>query len=71
MLYDYIQADNKIFLTMVDHFSKFGWVVLIPIKSQTVLNAIKLWFALHRKPNSLQSYNYTDFVNANLETYLE
>ena len=43
MLYDHIQADNRNLLTMVDHFSKFGWVVSIPNKkSQTVLDTIKL-----------------------------
>ena len=48
MLYDDIPADNKNLLTMVDHFSKFGWVMSIPNKrSQTVLDVIKLWFALH------------------------
>ena len=47
MLYDHISADNKNLLAMVNHFSKFGWVVLIPKKSQTVLDSIKLWFALY------------------------
>ena len=48
MLYDNIPADNRNLLTMVDNFSKFGWIVSIPNKkSQTVLDAIKLWFALH------------------------
>ena len=72
MLYDHIPADNRNLLTMVDHFSKFGRVVSIPNKkSQIVLDAIKLWFALHGKPDSLQSDNGTEFVNSTLKTYLE
>ena len=72
MLYVHIPADNRNLLTMVDHFSKFGWVVPIPNKkSQTVLDAIKLWFALHGKPDSLQSDNGTEFANSTLKTYLE
>ena len=72
MLYDRISADNRNLLTMVDHFSKFGWVVSIPNKkSQTVLDVIKLWFALHGKPDSLQNDNGTEFVNSTLKTYLE
>ena len=72
MLYDHIPADNRNLLTMVDHFSKFGWVVSIPNKKfQTVHDAIKLWFALHGKPDSLQSDNDTEFVNSTLKTYLE
>ena len=48
MLYEHIPADNRNLLTMVDYFSKFGWVMLIPNKkSKIVLDAIKLWFALH------------------------
>ena len=72
MLYDHIPADNRKLLTMVDHFRRFGWVVSIPNKkSQTVLDTIKLWFALHGKPDSLQSDNGTEFVNSTLKTYLE
>ena len=69
MLYDHISADNKNLLAMVNHFSKFGWVVLIPKKSQTVLDAIKLWFALYGIPDSLQSNNGTEFVNTTLMSY--
>ena len=62
MLYDYIPADNRNLHTIVDHFSKFGWTVSIPNeKSKTVLDGIRLWFALHRKPDSLQSDNGTRF----------
>ena len=72
MLYDHIPADNRNLLIMVDHFSKFGWVVSIPNKkSQTVHDTIKLWFALHEKLDSLQSDNGTEFVNSTLKTYLE
>ena len=72
MLYDHIPADNRNLLTMLGHFSKFGWVVSIPNKkSQTVLDAIKLWIALQWKPDSLQSDNGTEFVNSTLKTYLE
>ena len=40
-------------------------------QSQTVLDAIKLWFAFHGKPDSLQSDNGTEFANLTLKTYLE
>ena len=44
----------------------------IPNKiSQTVLDTIKIWFALHGKPDSLQSDNGTEFFNTALKTYLE
>ena len=70
MWYDHIPSDNRNLLTMVDHLSKFGWVVSIPNKkSQTVLDVIKLWCALHWKPNSIHSDNGTEFVNSILKTY--
>ena len=72
MLYDHIPTDNRNLLTLVDLFSKFWWVMSIPNKkSQTVLDAIKFWFALHGKPDSLQSDNGIELVNSTLKTYLE
>ena len=72
MLYDHIPDDNRNLLRIVDHFSKIDRVVSIPSKkSQTVLDAIKLWFALQGKIDSLQSDNGTKFFNWNLKTYLE
>ena len=54
MIYDHIPSDNRNLLTMVNYFSKFGWVVsILNKKSQTVLDSIKFWFALHEKLDSL------------------
>ena len=67
MLYYHIPVDNRNLLTMVDHLSKFGWIVSITNKiSWTVLDVIQLWFALHGISDSLQSDNDTEFVNTNL-----
>ena len=55
---------------MIEYFSKFGWVVTMQNKnSQSIIDAIKLWFALHVKWDSFQSNNGTEFVNAILKTY--
>ena len=70
MLYDHISAYNRNLLIMVDHFRKFGWVVSIHNKKfQSVLDAIKIWFALHVKWDSFQSNNGAELINVNLKTY--
>ena len=56
---------------MIDHFSKYGWIVVLSDKSATtVLRAIKACIATHGKPESLQTENGSEFVNKELKMYL-
>ena len=34
-LSDYLVSDKKYLLTMIDHFSKYGWIVVLSDKSAT------------------------------------
>ena len=56
---------------MIDNFSKYRWIVVLSDKSAiTVLKAIKACIATHGKPESLQTYNGSEFVNEELKMYL-
>ena len=71
-LSDYLVTDKRYILTMVDHFSKYGWIVVMSDKKAvTVLRAIKLCFVTHGKPESFHTDNGSEFVNETLKTYLE
>ena len=70
-LSDYLVSDKRYLLTMIDHFSKYGWIVVLSDKSATtLLRAIKVWIATHGKPESLQTDNGSEFVNEELKMYL-
>ena len=56
---------------MIDHFSKYGWIVVLSDKSATtVFRAIKVCITTHGKPESLQTDNGSEFVNEELKMYL-
>ena len=56
---------------MIDHFSKYGWIVVLSHKSAiTELIARKACIATHGKPESLQTDNGSKFVNEELKMYL-
>ena len=56
---------------MIDHFSKYRWIVVLSDKSATtVLRAIKACISIHNKPESLQTDNGSEFVNEELKMYL-
>ena len=47
-LSDYLVSDKRYLFTMEDHFSKFGWVVVIyNKKSETIIKAIKSCLVSH------------------------
>ena len=57
---------------MVDHFSKYGWIVMMSDKkAATLLRAIKLCLVIHGKPESFHTDNGFEFINETLKTYLE
>ena len=71
-LSDYLVTDQIYILTIVDHFSKYGWIVVMSDKkSVTVLRTIKLCFVTHGKPESFHTDNGSEFVNETLKAYLE
>ena len=70
-LSDYLVTYKRYILTMVDHFSKYGWIVVMSDKKAvTVLRAIKLCFVTYGKPESFRTDNGSEFVNETLKTYL-
>ena len=71
-LSDYLVTDKRYILTMVDHLSKYGWIVVISDKkAANILRAIKLCLVTHGKHESFHTDNGSEFVNVNLKTYLE
>ena len=55
-LSDYLVSDKRFWLTMINHFSKYGWIVVLSGKSATiVLRAIKACIETHGQPESLQT----------------
>ena len=64
--------DERYLLSIVDHFSKYGWVVILPNKkSNTVLKAIGECLKITGKPTILQSDNDGEFNNELLKNFLE
>ena len=63
--------DERYLLSMVDHFSKYGWVVVLPNKkSKTVLKAIRECLKITGKPTILQTDNGGEFYNELLKKFL-
>ena len=70
-LSDYLVLDKRYLLTMIDHFNKYGWIVVLSDKSATTkLRAVKACIATHGKPKSLQTDTGSEFVNEELKMYL-
>ena len=64
--------DERYLLSIVDHFSKYGWVVVLPNKkSKTVLKAIRECLKITGKPTILQTDNGGEFNNELLKKFLE
>ena len=56
---------------MIDHFSKYGWTVVLSNKiATTVLRDIKACIEIHGKPESWQTDNGSEFVHEELKMYL-
>ena len=70
-LSDYIANEDRYLITMIDHFSKYGWAKLVKNKSaDLVLLTIKHFFTFYGFPEILQSDNRKEFVNQKVENYL-
>ena len=64
--------DERYLLSIVDHFSKYGWVVVLPNKkSKTVLKAIRECLKITGKPTILHTDNGGEFNNELLKKFLE
>ena len=59
-----MSEDYKYLFTMVDHFTKYGWIIPLKDKaSLTVLRAFKKWITTHNTPMILQTDNGAEFKN--------
>ena len=64
--------DERYLLSIVDHFSKYGWVVVLTNKkSKTVLKAIRECLKITGKPTILQTDNGGEFNYELLKKFLE
>ena len=62
---------HKYLFTMVDHFSKFGWVRCISDKtSHTVIKTLKSCLATHHKPQMIKSDNGPEFTSREFKNFL-
>ena len=70
-LSDYLVSDKRYLLTMINHFNKYGWIVVLSDKSAaTIIKTLKACIAIYGKPESLQTNNGSEFVNEGLKMYL-
>ena len=70
-LSDYIVKKKGYLITMVDHFSKYGWAKVIKDKKQeTILKSLKGFFSTHYYPDMLHSDNGKEFDNELIKGYL-
>ena len=59
-----MSEDYKYLFTMVDHFTKYGWIIPLKDKaSLTVLRAFKKWITTHNTQMILQTDNGAEFKN--------
>ena len=64
--------DEKYLLSIVDHFSKYGWAVVLLNKNiKTILKAIIECLKITGKPTVLQTDNREEFNNELLKRFLE
>jgi transposase InsO family protein len=60
----------KYILTLVDHFSKYGWVWKMDSKQPAgIIEKLEQFIALNGKPDILQSDNGKEFVNKAMEQF--
>ena len=63
-LADYISNDTRYLFTKVDHYTKFGWTILMKNKKvETILSFIKQWLTSYFKPKMLHTDNGGEFRN--------
>ena len=68
-LSDYLVANKRYILTMVDHFSEYGWIVVMSDKKAViVLREIKPCPATLWNLEVFHTNNGFDFKNENLKT---
>ena len=71
-LNDFISTTHRYLITMVDHFSKYGWAKIAKDKTaNTILRTLKQFFTYHGCPEVLQSDNGKEFVNDTITNYLQ
>ena len=64
LLLSYVSCGFKYLFTMVDHFTKYSWVIpMHDKKAETVLKAFKKWIAIHNSLDLLQTDNGSEFEN--------
>ena len=72
LLSNYIWDGFKYIFTMVDHFTKYGWIIpLNDKKAETILRALKKCVTTHNIPDWLQTDNGREFKNDILEKFCE
>ena len=73
-LSDYLvgSKEDRYLLTIIDHFSKFGMIFIVPNKkSTTVLKVLKGWLRITGKPGMIQSDNRGEFNNDLIKDFLK
>ena len=73
-LSDYLvgSMEGRYLLTIIDHFSKFGVISLVPNKKSTpVLKALKRCLRITGKPGIIQSDNGGQFNNDLMKDFLK
>ena len=73
-LSDYLvgSKEDRYLLTIIDHFSKFGMISIVPNKkSTTVLKVLKEWLRITGKPGMIQSDNGGEFNNDLIKDFLK
>ena len=71
-LADYISNDTRYLFTMVDHFKKIGWAILMKNKNaESTLSAFKQWLSSYLKPKILHIENGEKFINKVIKNYLK
>ena len=72
LLSNYIWDGFKYIFTMVDHFTKYGWIIpLNNKKAVTILRAFKKWVTTNNILDWLQTDNGREFKNDILEKFCE
>ena len=73
-LSDYLvgSKEDRYLLTIIDHFSKFGMISIVPNKkSTTILKVLKGWLRITGMPGMIQSDNGGEFNNDLIKDFLK
>ena len=68
-LADYISNDARYLFTMVDHFIKYGWEILMKINRQNYLECFQTMIDIIFKTKSLHTDNGGVFNDIVMENY--